>query len=263
MVLAATATTSSVELVVTMVGVSDERLAESPRPSRSSMTPVSQGESEQLVARCRAGDRAAFRELFARHRSDVVRLVYRMLGSRTDVDDVVQEVFLQVHKSLRDFRGDAKFSTWLHRVTVNVVLMVRRAARSRPVFAGELPEEAASEDHLWPDEDASRRERLRAFSRCVNQLAEKKRTVFILHELEGMPAAEIAEVVAAPVLTVRTRLFYARKELVDLMKVEPTLSAYAATLEKGDERAAPARQGERAQALPTAGSSKTEAKQPS
>ena len=191
-------------------------------------------ESDALVARFKAGDRAAFRELFARHKSDVVRLVYRMLGQRGDVDDVVQEVFLQVHRSLRDFRGDAKFSTWLHRVAVNVVLMVRRAAKSRPMFTGELPEDASHDDAILPDEDASRRERMRAFQRCIDKLSEKKRTVFVLHELEGMAAAEIAEVVEAPVLTVRTRLFYARKELGALLREEPALASFADAFERGE-----------------------------
>ena len=188
----------------------------------------------ELIARCQAGDRAAFRELFRRHRADVLRLVYRMLGPRADVEDVIQEVFLQVHRSLPDFRGEAKFTTWLHRVTVNVVLMARRAAKSRPVFAEEPADDLTRDAGPWPDEDASRRERLRAFQRCLELISEKKRAVFVLHELDGMPAAEIAEVVDAPVLTVRTRLFYARKELCELMRAEPTLAAYAAELESGE-----------------------------
>lgn len=185
----------------------------------------------ELIARCQAGDRAAFRELFRRHRQDVLRLVYRMLGPRSDVEDVVQDVFLQVHRSLPDFRGDAKFSTWLHRVTVNVVLMARRAAKSRPVYAEEPSDDVTRASGPWPDEDAARHERMRAFQRCLDQITEKKRTVFVLHELEGMAAAEIATVVEAPVLTVRTRLFYARKELADLMRGEPTLASFAAELE--------------------------------
>jgi RNA polymerase sigma-70 factor (ECF subfamily) len=193
----------------------------------------------ELIARCQAGDRAAFRELFRRHRQDVLRLVYRMLGPRSDVEDVVQDVFLQVHRSLPDFRGDAKFSTWLHRVTVNVVLMARRAAKSRPVYAEEAADDTTRASGPWPDEDASRHERMRAFQRCLDKITEKKRTVFVLHELEGMAAAEIATVVEAPVLTVRTRLFYARKELADLMRNEPTLAAFAAELEGTDSKEAP------------------------
>jgi RNA polymerase sigma-70 factor, ECF subfamily len=202
---------------------------------RGTMTDVP-AEPETLVARCQRGDRQAFRELFARHKGDVTRLVQRMLGHRPDVEDVVQEVFLQVYRSLRDFRGDAKFSTWLHRVTVNVVLMARRSAKSRPQYADEAPDDSLRADEPWPDEDAARNARMRAFQRCIDRLTEKKRTVFVLHELEGVQAAEIGEIVGAPVLTVRTRLFYARKELCEMMKNEPTLAAFASTFAKPEDR---------------------------
>src|ERR1700733_15172451 len=120
-------------------------------------------DEEGLIAHAAADDRAAFRELYVRHRGDVARLVYRMLSGRGDIDDVIQEVFVQVHKSLKDFRGQSKFSTWLHRVTVNVVLMHRRSARSRPVYAEEAPGDVTPDNEtIGPDEDADRRERVRA-----------------------------------------------------------------------------------------------------
>jgi len=185
---------------------------------------------DELVRRSQRGDRVAFGELFRRHRGDVSRLVFRMLGPTADAEDVVQEVFLQVHKSLTEFRGQAKFTTWLHRVTVNVVLMVRRAARSRPVFSGEPLEDHEPDRGLQPDEDAARRSRITAFRRLLDKLPEKKRTVFILHEIEGKTPADIAEMVDAPVLTVRTRLFYARRELAEMMREEPTLAQLAEEL---------------------------------
>lgn len=181
-------------------------------------------ELDELVQSSQRGDRAAFAELFRRCRGDVARLVFRMLGPTADAEDVVQEVFLQVHRSLGEFRGQAKFSTWLHRVTVNVVLMARRAAKSRPVFAGEPTEDHEPAKELLPDEDMARRRRIDAFRRLLDRLPEKKRTVFILHELEGRSPTEIAEIVEAPVLTVRTRLFYARRELDEMMRDDPTLS---------------------------------------
>jgi RNA polymerase sigma-70 factor (ECF subfamily) len=185
-------------------------------------------DSDDVVRRAAAGEPEAFRTLFVRHKSDVARLVYRMLSAPADLEDVVQEVFVQVFRSLKDFRGQAKFSTWLHRVTVNVVLMHRRSARSRPVLAEELPGELVADDHqTLPDEDVDRRERMRAFQRLLAKLAEKKRVVFVLHELEGMSPAEIADVVGAPVLTVRTRLFYARRELEAMLAEEPTLAGLA------------------------------------
>lgn len=190
-------------------------------------------ELEELVRRAQRGDRVAFGELFRRHRGDVSRLVFRMLGPTPDAEDVVQEVFLQVHKSLAEFRGQAKFTTWLHRVTVNVVLMVRRAARSRPVFANEPVADHEPDRGLQPDEDAARRARIAAFRRLLDKLPEKKRTVFILHEIEGQSPAEIAEIVDAPVLTVRTRLFYARRELAEMMREEPALAQLAAELAAG------------------------------
>jgi RNA polymerase sigma-70 factor (ECF subfamily) len=135
-----------------------------------------------------------------------------------------------VHRSLGDFRGQSKFTTWLHRVTVNVVLMARRAARSRPVFAGELLAEREADGRLLPDEEVVRRRRIDAFRRVLERLPEKKRTVYILHELEGIAPAEIAEIVGAPVLTVRTRLFYARRELEEMMRDEPALAQIAEEL---------------------------------
>jgi len=183
-------------------------------------------DEERLIASAAAGEADAFRRLYERHRTDVARLVCRMLGARSDLDDVIQEVFLQVYRSLKDFRGQSKFSTWLHRVTVNVVLMHRRAARSRPVLTDEPPPEPALQSSgLLPDEDADRRERMRAFARLLDRLPDKKRIVFVLHELEGIAPTEIARIVGAPVLTVRTRLFYARRELEEMLCDEPSLAA--------------------------------------
>ncbi|MFO0548422.1 MAG: sigma-70 family RNA polymerase sigma factor [Polyangiaceae bacterium] len=198
-------------------------------------------EADEVVERAKRGDREAFRELFRRHRAEVARLAFRMLGpgrgghaSAADLEDVVQEVFLQVHRSLGDFRGQSKFSTWLHRVTVNVVLMNRRAARSRPVFAPEGLGDIEPDGGSRPDEDAARSERMAAFRRVLDRLPEKKRAVFILHEIEGVSPAEIATMVDAPVLTVRTRLFYARRELCELMRAEPSLVHLADELSRRD-----------------------------
>jgi RNA polymerase sigma-70 factor (ECF subfamily) len=183
-----------------------------------------------LVERCQRGDPEAFRELFRAHRQEVARLALRMLGRSSDLEDIVQEVFLQVHRSLREFRHGARFSTWLYRVTVNVVLMHRRAAKSRPVF-GEASESAPAVDHSpFADEQVDRRRRVDAFHRLLDRLSEKKRLVFVLHELEGLPPGEIAEIVGSPVLTVRTRLFYARRELLALLAQEPALATLAEEL---------------------------------
>jgi RNA polymerase sigma-70 factor (ECF subfamily) len=195
-------------------------------PPSAAGRPQESDESATLVARAREGDGPAFRRLFEKHRADVARLVFRMVGPRAEIDDLVQEVFVQVHRSLRDFRGEARFSTWLHRVTVNVVLMHRRAVKSRPVLTEELPPGTLEDEgSTAPDEEADRRKRVAAFFNLVEEIADKKRVVFVLHDLEGVSPAEISEIVEAPVLTVRTRLFYARRELEEKMRAHPLLAS--------------------------------------
>ncbi len=182
---------------------------------------------DALVERAKRGDPAAFRQLFDRHKNEVSRLVYRLLGrSSSDLEDVVQDVFVHVYRSLKGFRGDAKFSTWLYRLTVNVVRMHIRKAKSRPRVADgvEVPERTSQPRiDLDPEASLQRRRRMEAFESLIATLSEKKRAVLVMHDIEGMSAKDIAEIVGAPVLTVRTRLFYARKELYDAIAGNPAL----------------------------------------
>ncbi len=192
-----------------------------------------------LIARAQAGDARAFRALFVDHRSDVVRLVHRTLGPSPEVEDVVQEVFLHVYRSLGSFRGEARFRTWLYRLAINVVRMHLRRARSRPRFAAvEVPEgpRADAPPQDGPDDEVDTQARVRKLYRLLDQLSDKKREILVLHDFEGMPAKEIADLVGVPVLTVRTRLFYARKELYAAMREDPHLACAVASL-GGAERA--------------------------
>jgi RNA polymerase sigma-70 factor (ECF subfamily) len=102
--------------------------------------------------------------------------------------------------------------------------MSRRRAKSRPSYVQEEAGRHEPDRGVLPDTDVSRVRRVAAFRRLLDKLSEKKRTVFVLHELEGMPPADIAKMVDCPVLTVRTRLFYARRELAQLMRSEPSLA---------------------------------------
>jgi len=196
-------------------------------------------ELDDVVVRAQRGDAAAFRELFVQHRTKVARIAFRMLGPSADLDDVVQDVFLQVHRSLPDFRGQSKFTTWLHRVSVNVVLMARRRAKSRPRYANEEAGRHEAATNPGPDREVTRLRRRDAFRRLLDRLSEKKRTVFVLHELEGMSPTDIAEVADCPVLTVRTRLFYARRELAQMMRSEPSLAQLVLEHEAADANKQP------------------------
>lgn len=193
----------------------------------ATLSVVSDG--SDLVARCRAGEPAAFRQLFREHRTSVTRLIQRMTGGSPDLEDLVQETFVQVHRSLGSFRREARIGTWIYRIAINVVLMHRRALRSRPSLVPG-PNDTQLDDEELPDEQLARRRRVAALYRLLDRMSEKKRTVYVLHELEGLSPAEIAKIVGSPVLTVRTRLFYARRSLLAELAQEPALAALAGAL---------------------------------
>ncbi len=180
---------------------------------------------DPVIARAQEGDEAAFQELFRTHRDTVARIVHRVMGPSHEIEDVVQDVFIHVYRSISKFRGDSKFTTWLYRLTANVTKMHLRKKRSRPRFADVPVPEATDKPVEQPDAAAARHQRVAALYRLVDKLSDKKRTVLVLHDFEGLPAKEIAAIVEAPVLTVRTRLFYARKELYAGLTDEPVLKA--------------------------------------
>jgi len=200
-------------------------------------------EDLELVAQFQRGDRSAFSTLFQRHQGSVSRLIARMMGDPirnrsqvVELEDLVQDVFVQVYRSLGGFRGGSKVSTWVYRIAVNVVLMHRRSARARPVFYSADDVDAPASPELVPDEELVRHANIDALYRLLSQISDKKRTVYILHEIEGLSASEIAEIVGAPILTVRTRLFYARRELAVLLRDDPHLSTVLEEVEAEERR---------------------------
>ena len=168
-----------------------------------------------LVERCRHGERDALAQFYRLYRGDVARNLYRVLGpSRDDLDDAVQEVFIEVFRSIARFRGEARISTWLYRVCVNVALQrLRKRRRLAEVSSEDVS--ADPRDERTPQRALEVGERMNAVYGILDHLSPKKRVVFILHEIEGREPKEIAGIVGAPVLTVRTRLHYARKEFYE------------------------------------------------
>jgi RNA polymerase sigma-70 factor (ECF subfamily) len=128
-------------------------------------------EGEDLVARCQRGDHAAFAELFDTHKTDVARIVYRFVGASADLEDLVQDVFVQVYRSIGKFKGNARFSTWLYRVAVNVALMHKRAQQSRPRLVDEDRGPVPEELHT-PEDEAARNLRVSAFRWVLELLSE-------------------------------------------------------------------------------------------
>lgn len=182
------------------------------------------GARGDLIDRARAGDTAAFRELYALHHRQVARQL-TFLVPRADLEDVLQDVFIEVFKSIRRFEGKSAFTTWLYRLTVHVAMKARRKhTRSRLDIVEEVPDQA--HDGPSPDHVSLSAERQLRVEALLEQLSPKKRAVLVMHDLQGIDAHQIAEVLETNVLTVRTRLFYARKELEALAKDDPALSEF-------------------------------------
>lgn len=177
-----------------------------------------------VVERARAGDTAAFRELYALHHRQVARQL-NFLVPRADLEDVLQDVFIEVYKSIRRFEGKSAFTTWLYRLTVHVAMKARRKqTRSRLDIVEEVPDQA--DDGPAPEDVSLSAERQARVEALLEQLSPKKRTVLVMHDLQGVDAHEIAVVLETNVLTVRTRLFYARRELEALAKEDPALAEF-------------------------------------
>ena len=180
--------------------------------------PLGPADEVDLIERCRADDRAAHDELYYRFRRQVAGNLYRVLGDRADLEDLVQEVFVIAFRGLSRFRGDARLSTWLYRICVNVALGRIRMRKRRPAAIGVADLDAASPDPSLterpetPERSLERRQDQERVYRALEHLAPKKRIVLYLHEIEGLDLKEIAYLVDSNPVTVRTRLFYARRE---------------------------------------------------
>jgi RNA polymerase sigma-70 factor, ECF subfamily len=171
-----------------------------------------------LVRQACNGDAASYRELFRAHCIGVHRIAYRLLGPSADIDDVVQTVFVEAFRSLASFRGDARFSTWLARIAVRVVM---RSTTRRPASWLSLEDVAVAETGPGPSEVAEEEEGVRHLNQLLARLRPKKRVAFVLHVLEGYSAAEAAEMLGVSVAAVKLRVYEARRELASLAARDP------------------------------------------
>ncbi|MFL6228618.1 MAG: RNA polymerase sigma factor [Pyrinomonadaceae bacterium] len=173
---------------------------------------------EQIVERALAGDGDAFGEIVRRWERRIFALAYGILGREEDARDATQETFVAAFRNLKGFRGEAKVSSWLHRIAVNQCITRQRRARVR----GETSLEAQVEDGgvqfaaasgASPAEGAEGRERTEAVRRAVNALPPELRSVVVMKEFEDLTFQEIADTLGVPLSTVKSRLYTALKQL--------------------------------------------------
>ncbi|HEX8163019.1 MAG TPA: sigma-70 family RNA polymerase sigma factor [Pyrinomonadaceae bacterium] len=173
---------------------------------------------EQIVEMAQAGDAEAFGEIVRRWERRIFALSYGILGREEDARDATQETFAAAFRNLAGFRGDAKVSSWLHRIAVNQCITRQRRAKVRGETSLEAQEEAggaqfASTPEARPDARAEGRERGQDVRRAVNSLPPELRSVVVMKEFEDLTFQEIADTLGVPLSTVKSRLYTALKQL--------------------------------------------------
>ncbi len=175
-----------------------------------------------LVEACRRGDAQALRAVFVTHGPYLERLLGRVVGSSLEVEDLLQSTFIAAIRAFPRFRGEAQVRTWLARIAVRVAMERLRSAGHRR--RGELPgleESAAPGTPAERELDARRRvQRLQAH---LSAIGAKKRVAFVLHVFEGHPMEEVAALTGASVAATKSRVFWARRELLRRAARDPLL----------------------------------------
>ncbi len=175
---------------------------------------------QSLVLKVQSGDKSAFDLLVLKYQHRVAKLVSRFIYNHAEVEDVTQEVFIKAYRALANFRGDSAFYTWLYRIAVNtaknyLVTMSRRPPSTdlEAADAENMELGASLRENATPESNMLAREIGETVKQAVEQLPEDLKTAIVLREIEGLSYEEIADVMACPIGTVRSRIFRAREAI--------------------------------------------------
>jgi RNA polymerase sigma-70 factor (ECF subfamily) len=185
------------------------------RPAATSTLSPSPIPDDELVERCRMGDTAAWRALYDRYSPSVHRFISALGIPVEEREDAAQDVFVAVYRSLARFRGEAQLSTWIYRIAARHAVRLGRRRRVREFLCTLAVREPPPPPAADPSERASH---LHLLDRMLSKLNPKKRTVFVLFEIEGLRVDEIARVVGCPENTVWSRLHHARAEMLKMAR---------------------------------------------
>ena len=166
---------------------------------------------EELVRACVSGDRRAFDRLVERHQRQVYRLCHRFVGNHEDASDLSQDTFVRAYRALPTFEEAARFTTWLHRIAVNVCL--NRLALKRPVHQAVENLTALRSDDEDSDARLMRQERAARVRQAIARLPEKQRATVILRMYHDLPHVEIAAILGSSVGAAKANLFHALANL--------------------------------------------------
>jgi len=176
------------------------------------------GDDTALVGRLRAGDPRAFEDLVRIHQHRVFGVALRMLGSRAEAEDIAQEVFLRVHRAMRDFRGEARLSTWLYGIASNLCLNRLASSERKRMRYDDDAVMLAPSDAVDATATLERGELEVALRQAIAELPDERRIVIVLRDVEGLSYDEIAQALDLEPGTVRSRLHRARLDLKSKME---------------------------------------------
>ncbi len=175
-----------------------------------------------ILALAQSGDHHAFAQLYAQHKRRIYSLCLRMVGNAAEAEDLTQEAFLQLHRKIGTFRGDSAFSTWLHRMAINVVLMRLRKKGLSLISLDEAmepaPEERPGRSFGAPDLTLTGSIDRLALERAVANLPAGYRLIFVLHDIEGYEHNEIAAMLDCSIGNSKSQLHKARLKLRDALR---------------------------------------------
>jgi RNA polymerase sigma-70 factor (ECF subfamily) len=178
----------------------------------------------EVLARAQAGDHQAFAQLYTLHKRRIYSLCLRMVGNVAEAEDLTQEAFLQLHRKIATFRGDSAFSTWLHRLAINVVLMQLRKKGLSLISLDEAmepnPEEGPSRSFGAPDLALTGAIDRLVLERAIGDLPAGYRLIFILHDVEGFEHNEIASMLECSIGNSKSQLHKARLKLREALRIQ-------------------------------------------
>ena len=191
------------------------------KAKRKGMDQPRSDEDQQLVARTQAGETAAFDQLVVKYTPRLYGLVYNMTSNHEDTNDLLQDVFAKAYKAIRGFRGKSSFYTWIHSIAVNMTLnFLKKRGRRYHLSLDDVDASIQNDKEFLeltatssPVREADLSELQRRLNEAMMKLSEEHRAVVTMFHIQGMPHAEISKILRVSEGTVRSRLFYANRQL--------------------------------------------------
>jgi len=184
----------------------------------------------ELAKRCVSGDVQAQMEIFRREKHRVHATLYRILGSNAEIDDLIQDTFIEIFRSLSTFRGDALLSTWIDRIAVRVAFAYIARRKPDTVRLSLVPEAPSSDANA--EDRATAREATRRLYAILDRIEPNQRIAYTLHVIDGRPLAQVARIMNASAVTTKVRAWRAARTVEKRARQDPLLASFVASKEE-------------------------------